>query len=85
MGKGSPESEFSRAADKVLTRRVANAPAGRNEKRGLQDGEIGFEPTPNSNGSLLHSSGDEKHDDRADDRQDQAGWMKRGTFGRSRK
>jgi len=35
MGQGSPKSEFSRAADKVLTRRVANAPAARNEKQWL--------------------------------------------------
>jgi hypothetical protein len=35
MGKGPPGTEFSRAADKVLTRRVANSPAERNEKRWL--------------------------------------------------
>jgi hypothetical protein len=35
MGKGSPRSEFSHAADKVLTRRVANSPVGRSEKRWL--------------------------------------------------
>jgi hypothetical protein len=35
MGKGSASLEFSRAADKVLTRRVANAPVERNEKRWL--------------------------------------------------
>jgi hypothetical protein len=35
MGKGPARTEFSRAADKVLTRRVANSPAGRNEKRWL--------------------------------------------------
>jgi len=35
MGKGPARSEFSRAADRVLTRRVANSPVGRNEKRWL--------------------------------------------------
>jgi hypothetical protein len=35
MGKGPATLEFSRAADKVLTRRVANAPVARNEKRWL--------------------------------------------------
>jgi hypothetical protein len=35
MGKGPAGSEFSRAADKVLTRRVANSPVERNEKRWL--------------------------------------------------
>jgi hypothetical protein len=35
MGKGPASSEFSRAADKVLTRRVANSPANRGEKRWL--------------------------------------------------
>jgi hypothetical protein len=35
MGDGPAESEFSRAADKVLTRRVANSPPERNEKRWL--------------------------------------------------
>jgi len=35
MGKGPAKSEFSRAADKVLTRRVANSPVERNEKRWL--------------------------------------------------
>jgi hypothetical protein len=35
MGKGPVTLEFSRAADKVLTRRVANAPVARNEKRWL--------------------------------------------------
>jgi hypothetical protein len=35
MGKGTARSEFSRAADKVLTRRVANSPVGRNEKQWL--------------------------------------------------
>jgi hypothetical protein len=35
MGKGPASSEFSRAADQVLTRRVANSPVERNEKRWL--------------------------------------------------
>jgi hypothetical protein len=35
MGNGPAKAEFSRAADTVLTRRVANSPAGRNEKRWL--------------------------------------------------
>ena len=35
MGKGPATLEFSRAADQVLTRRVANAPVARNEKRWL--------------------------------------------------
>jgi hypothetical protein len=35
MKKGPPSLEFSRAADKVLTRRVANSPVERNEKRWL--------------------------------------------------
>jgi hypothetical protein len=35
MGKGPAGSEFSRAADHVLTRRVANSPVERNEKRWL--------------------------------------------------
>ena len=35
MGKGSPLEEFSRAAVRVLTRRVANSPPERNEKRWL--------------------------------------------------
>ena len=35
MGEGAANLEFSRAADKVLTRRVANSPAGRNEQRWL--------------------------------------------------
>jgi hypothetical protein len=35
MRNGPARSEFSRAADRVLTRRVANAPAGRDEKRWL--------------------------------------------------
>jgi hypothetical protein len=35
MGEGPAESEFSQAADKVLTRRVANSPVERNEKRWL--------------------------------------------------
>lgn len=35
MGKGPATWEFSRAADKVLTRRVANSPIERNEKRWL--------------------------------------------------
>jgi hypothetical protein len=35
MGKGPARSEFSRAADEVLTRRVANSPVGRGEKRWL--------------------------------------------------
>jgi hypothetical protein len=35
MGKGPATLEFSRAADKVLTRRVENAPVARNEKRWL--------------------------------------------------
>jgi hypothetical protein len=35
MTKGPASLEFSRAADKVLTRRVANAPAERNERRWL--------------------------------------------------
>jgi hypothetical protein len=35
MGKGPAKSEFSRAADKVLTRRVANSPVERNENRWL--------------------------------------------------
>lgn len=35
MGKGPASTEFSRAADRVLTRRVANSPVGRNEKRWL--------------------------------------------------
>jgi hypothetical protein len=34
-GKGPANSEFSRAADRVLTRRVANSPVERNEKRWL--------------------------------------------------
>jgi hypothetical protein len=33
MGKGPAKPEFSRAADKVLTRRVANSPIGRSENR----------------------------------------------------
>ena len=35
MGKGSARPEFYRAADRVLTRRVANSPPGRNEQRWL--------------------------------------------------
>jgi len=35
MGNGNPLEEFSRAAVRVLTRRVANSPAARNEKRWL--------------------------------------------------
>lgn len=35
MRSGPAASEFSRAADRVLTRRVANAPAARDEKRWL--------------------------------------------------
>jgi hypothetical protein len=35
MRSGPAGSEFSRAADRVLTRRVANAPTARNEKRWL--------------------------------------------------
>ena len=35
MGKGSARPEFCRAADRVLTRRVANSPPGRNEQRWL--------------------------------------------------
>jgi len=35
MGKGPAGSEFSRAADKVLTRRIINSPVGRNEKQWL--------------------------------------------------
>jgi len=35
MGNGPASLEFSRAADKVLTRRVANAPVTRNERRWL--------------------------------------------------
>jgi len=35
MGNGPASLEFSRAADKVLTRRVANAPVARNEQRWL--------------------------------------------------
>jgi hypothetical protein len=35
MGKGPATLAFSHAADKVLTRRVANAPVARNEKRWL--------------------------------------------------
>ncbi|MBV8378232.1 MAG: hypothetical protein JO279_14645 [Verrucomicrobia bacterium] len=35
MGKGPAKSEFSQAADKVLTRRVANSPVERNENRWL--------------------------------------------------
>jgi len=35
MGNGSAKAEFARAADKVLTRRVANSPVARGEKRWL--------------------------------------------------
>jgi len=35
MGNGSAKAEFARAADKVLTRRVANSPVPRGEKRWL--------------------------------------------------
>jgi hypothetical protein len=35
MGKGPGRTEFSRAADKVLTRRIVNSPIGRNEKQWL--------------------------------------------------
>jgi len=35
MGDGSAKAEFARGADKVLTRRVANSPAARGEKRWL--------------------------------------------------
>jgi hypothetical protein len=35
MGNGSAKAEFARAADQVLTRRVANSPAARGEKRWL--------------------------------------------------
>jgi hypothetical protein len=35
MGKGPGRTEFSRAADKVLTRRIVNSPVGRNEKQWL--------------------------------------------------
>ena len=36
MGEGPALSEFSRAADRVLTRRVSNSPPERDEKRWLQ-------------------------------------------------
>lgn len=36
MGDGPALSEFSLAADRVLTRRIANSPPGRGEKRWLQ-------------------------------------------------
>jgi hypothetical protein len=35
MGQGPARAEFARAADKVLSRRVANSPAARGEKRWL--------------------------------------------------